>query len=220
MMQIIERSLVFIAYWGAWVLLGLILLSLVGLWRLGRTGRFFLPAGWLRRAGALLLLVFTLAAGLGLFLLLGPIGPTLAEVRRVHGMVGQPAPDVAFEQVVDGSARRLHDLKGQVVLVNLWATWCPPCRKEMPALDRLQSAYKDRGLVVVNLSDEPRELLQKFIAEHPMSTLHARTSQLGWLDVPGRPLSLVIDGEGVIRECVVGDREYEFFEEAVQPYLS
>lgn len=219
MLQLIENSTIFIAYWGTWILVGLVLLSLAGLWRLGRSGRFFIPAGWPRRAGALLLLVLTLVAGFGLFLLLGPMSPVLAEIRRVHGMIGQPAPDVAFEQVADGSTRRLHDLKGQVVLVNLWATWCPPCRQEMPALDRLQSTYKDQGLVVVNLSDEPRELLQEYVDEHPMSTMYVRASKLGWLDVPGRPLTLIIDEEGVIREHITGGREYEFFEEKVRPYL-
>jgi peroxiredoxin len=53
---------------------------------------------------------------------------------------------------LDGSGLRLADLKGKVVFLNLWATWCPPCKEEMPAMERLWQRYKDQGLVVIALS--------------------------------------------------------------------
>ena len=53
---------------------------------------------------------------------------------------------------LDGSGLRLADLKGKVVFLNLWATWCPPCKEEMPAMERLWRRYKDQGLVVIALS--------------------------------------------------------------------
>jgi thiol-disulfide isomerase/thioredoxin len=219
MMSAIENSLVFIAEWGTWILAGLILLVSLGLWRLGRGRRFLIPRGWTGKLGAAVLALVALVAGFGLFLLLGPLAPVLADLRRLDAMVGQAAPDLAFKEVAGGAPRRLHDLRGKVVLVNLWATWCPPCRKEMPALDRLQSAYRDRGLVVVNLSNEDEETLRKFAAEHPMGTLYVRADELGWLDAEGRPLTFVIDRQGVIRGWVTGDREYEEFAEMVQPHL-
>jgi len=120
---------------------------------------------------------------------------------------------------LDGNEWTLRALRGKVVLVNLWATWCPPCRKELPEIDRLQKAYADRGLVVVTLSDEERARLLKFSAEHPLTTLNVYASELGWLNVGGRPLSMVIDRGGVVRECIIGGRSYAEFEAKVAKYL-
>lgn len=57
---------------------------------------------------------------------------------------------------------------GKVVLVNFWATWCPPCRKEMPDLDALASEFRDRGLVILALSNEPEAIVRAFVAAHPV----------------------------------------------------
>ena len=59
----------------------------------------------------------------------------------------------------------LKQLRGQVVLVNFWATWCPPCRKEMPDLETLHHKFADKGLVILAISDEEGSKVQPFIAE-------------------------------------------------------
>lgn len=210
MSEQLDRLLPWIATWGFWIAGGLLAAVLLGMWRLGRGGR-------LLGAGALGITLLPL--GGILFLLLGPMAPSLAEVRRLNSAVGQPAPELAVQEVATGATHRLSDMKGKVVLVNLWATWCPPCRKEMPALDKLQADYADRGLVVLTVSDEDRELLQKFAAEHPLRTLNASSTDLGWYDVPGRPLTFVIDRDGNIRKFMTGGHPYEDFEAAVRPWL-
>jgi len=68
-----------------------------------------------------------------------------------------------------GKAWHLQDLHGKVVLVNFWATWCPPCRKEMPDLDALYNKYKDQGLVVLAISDEEAAKVSPYIAERKIS---------------------------------------------------
>jgi peroxiredoxin len=70
---------------------------------------------------------------------------------------------------LQGKAWHLKDLKGKVVLVNFWATWCPPCRKEMPDLDALYSKFKDQGLIVLAISDEETAKVAPFIAERKIS---------------------------------------------------
>jgi peroxiredoxin len=219
MMELLERNLVLVAEWGAIAAGLLLVVALSGIWRLGRGRRFRVPATWPRRSAAATLLLLTLAAGGVLFLLLGPMQPMLADVRRMHAAVGRPAADLAFKQVSDGAVRRLQDFRGQVVVVNLWATWCPPCRKEMPDLNRLQRDYQGRGLVVVTVSDEPRETLQAFAGEQPFWTTNVYAESLGWLDVGGRPLSFVIDRDGTVRKMFVGARDYGTLAAAVQPYL-
>ena len=70
---------------------------------------------------------------------------------------------------LQGKSWHLQDLRGKVVLVNFWATWCPPCRKEMPDLDALYNKYKDQGFVVLAISDEEAAKVSPYIAEHKVS---------------------------------------------------
>jgi peroxiredoxin len=70
---------------------------------------------------------------------------------------------------LQGKEWHLQDLRGKVVLVNFWATWCPPCRKEMPDLDALYNKFKDRGFVVLAISDEEAAKVSPFIAERKVS---------------------------------------------------
>ena len=70
---------------------------------------------------------------------------------------------------LQGKTWHLQDLRGKVVLVNFWATWCPPCRKEMPDLDALYNKFKDQGFVVLAISDEEAAKVSPFIAERKIS---------------------------------------------------
>ena len=70
---------------------------------------------------------------------------------------------------LDGKSWNLRQLSGKVVLVNFWATWCPPCRKEMPDLDAIYKKLRDKGLVILAISDEDRATVASFLAEHNVS---------------------------------------------------
>ena len=98
-----------------------------------------------------------------------------------------------------GKPWRLHDLKGKVVLVNFWATWCPPCRKEMPDLQALYDKYKDQGFIVLSISDEESAKVAPFIAErkitYPVLLDPGRKVNDAFV-VEGIPKSFVYDREG------------------------
>src|SRR5579863_3140962 len=70
---------------------------------------------------------------------------------------------------LSGEKWELRALAGKVVLVNFWATWCPPCRKEMPDLDAIYGELSDKGLVILAISDEERGKVAAFVAEHKVS---------------------------------------------------
>ncbi len=219
MQQMLERALPAVAAWGPAVLSVLIALTLAGVWALGRGRPFLVPASWPARVLSAALLSSVLMMGLCLFVLLGPMRPMLTQVRSITGVVGRPAGDLAFREVADDRPRHLGELRDRVVLLNLWATWCPPCRRELPDVDRLQRAYAERGLVVVTLSSEDRERLLAFGVRHPVSTLNVYTDELGWLDVSGRPVSVLIDRGGTVRECLIGARTYAELEREVVKYI-
>ncbi len=143
------------------------------------------------------------------------MGPALIEQMR---MAGEPAPELRYARVTDGATASLADFRGDVVVLNLWATWCPPCRAELPDLDQLQETYRDRGLVVLQISDEPRETLASFLEESPMTTEHGYVERFPW-PAGGRPTTYVIDREGVVRKAFLGARSFEQFERAVVKHL-
>ena len=100
---------------------------------------------------------------------------------------------------LQGKTWHLRDLKGQVVLVNFWATWCPPCRKEMPDLQALYDRYRDQGFVVLSISDEEAAKVSPFIAERRITypvLLDPGRKVNGAFVVEGIPKSFVYDRAG------------------------
>ena len=127
-----------------------------------------------------------------------------------------PAPQVDFLapdftlQTVAGETVTLSNLRGKAVLVNLWATWCPPCRAEMPAIQKLYEEYKDQGLVVlaVNATNQDDSAkIPAFIEEYRLTfpILLDTTGQASQVyQLRSLPSSYFIGRNGVIKEVVIG----------------
>ncbi len=142
-------------------------------------------------------------------------GPTVASSNAPL------APDVQFAKL-DGSNLRLTDLRGRVVVLNFWATWCIPCRSEIPALSSMEKAFAPSGLTVVGVSyDDTRELIEEFQKDLKQEY----TVVLGGKDVgsqlPASPLptTYIIDRQGHIREKFIGERSQAAFEAVIKPLL-
>jgi thiol-disulfide isomerase/thioredoxin len=134
---------------------------------------------------------------------------------------GKPAPAATFT-MVDGSKVSLADLKGKVVLLNFWATWCGPCRAEMPDIIKLHNNYKDRGLVVLGLSaDDNQAALDAFLKESPLPYPVSRVTREQGLafDVSPIPTSILIDKSGTMVFDVEGYDKSVNFSELVEKYL-
>src|SRR5271165_1083932 len=100
---------------------------------------------------------------------------------------------------LQGKSWTLSELRGRVVLVNFWATWCPPCRKEMPDLEALYNRFKDQGLVILAISDEEASKVQPFIAERKITypvMLDPGRKVNELFQVDGIPKSFVYNREG------------------------
>jgi peroxiredoxin len=95
---------------------------------------------------------------------------------------------------LQGKSWTLKQLQGKVVLVNFWATWCPPCRKEMPDLETLYERFKDQGLVILSISDEDVDKVKPFITE--------RKIQYPVLLDPGRKVNDLFEVEGIPKSFV------------------
>jgi peroxiredoxin len=125
--------------------------------------------------------------------------------------VGSAAPVFEVQTVDAAPARRtLGDYRGRVVLLNIWATWCPPCRTEMPSIEALYREFAPQGFAVVAVSiDEPgaEEAIRDFTREYGLTfdVLYDPTHRIErQYQTSGVPETFVIDREGVIRKRVIG----------------
>jgi thiol-disulfide isomerase/thioredoxin len=126
----------------------------------------------------------------------------------------KPAPALAFEDAA-GNPLTLEDFRGKVVVLNLWATWCGPCRKEMPSLDRLQAEYGRDGLSVIPLSLDRGDLsqIQAFYSEIGVQNLKIYRDPKGaasrTLSAFGLPTTIVLDRDGREVGRVLGPAEWD-----------
>jgi thiol-disulfide isomerase/thioredoxin len=114
--------------------------------------------------------------------------------------VGDPFPDLAAQQL---EGKLPDSLKGKVVLVDFWASWCVPCAKSFPLMEELHNKYKDRGLVIVAVSvDEKAADMTKFLKKQPVTFTVVRDAAqklVSIAEVEAMPTSFLLDGEGKVR---------------------
>lgn len=124
------------------------------------------------------------------------------------------APDFVLEDT-DGKKHRLSDLRGKVVLVNFWATWCPPCRREMPSIERLSQSLKgtDFEILAVNVAEDFDTVFSFIGTLDPFPTFpvvfDVDCSVLKSWPVMGLPTTFILDKQGRIVYRVVGGREFD-----------
>ena len=152
----------------------------------------------------------------------GNLSPSLP--RTIPVQVNYDAPSLTLMSL-DGKEHSLEEYRGQVVLVNLWATWCPPCKAEMPTLDAYYKEHLDEGLMLIAINDgDKMEDVVTFVDNYNLSF------QV-WLDIEHKasinafktqnlPSSYVIDRDGIVRLSWVGEIEMETLEEYVTPLLA
>lgn len=121
-----------------------------------------------------------------------------------------PAPTLRLEDM-DGKVVDLLSYRGRVVLVNFWATWCPPCRKEFPSLIRVRKLFKpkDFDVIAVNVGEDP-DTVFSFAGSPEFPVLFDRNSQaMATWPVKGLPTTFLIDRQGRLAMKAVGGREFD-----------
>jgi peroxiredoxin len=177
---------------------------------------------WLRPGAILLIALFALLA----FVAFGFLGQVFFQAKRSAPLGGPdfseklaieksdkviPAPDFTLEDI-SGKRVRLRDFKGKAVFLNFWATWCVPCRHEMPLMQKLHEEFKDRGLEVVAVNfREDKPAVEKFFAEIGLTFTSLLDSDGAVSEQYGAwslPLSYFINRRGGFVGKAIGERNW------------
>jgi peroxiredoxin len=131
-------------------------------------------------------------------------------IKAVDGM--QMAPDLVLNDL-DDTRRNLADYRGKVVAVNFWATWCPPCRHELPSMERAYKAYRDRGFVILGVNvgenwETVAPFLEDFALTYPV-LLDKDSSAMSQWGIMGLPTTFILDTEGRITHSITGGRDWD-----------
>lgn len=179
-----------------------------------------------RRSG----LTIPVKVGLGFAILsLGltwvPLQGLIGRVTQSRNLARQDVPAPVFDTPdIFGKSHRLADHAGKVVLINAWGTWCPPCRTELPQLDRLYQDRKDRGFIVFGVSTEEAGVQRKFVEEqvpvsYPLLTIQGDVPDM-YRAIERYPANFLIDRAGQLQPAPSNDQPFEKLEAAVDALLA
>jgi thiol-disulfide isomerase/thioredoxin len=151
-----------------------------------------------------------------------PVRPTQPAVAI--GEIGSRLPDFSVKDL-QGHLLSSADLKGKVVLVDFWATWCQPCKKEMPGYQRLLDRYGARGFVVIGFKfetmpdmEDPVQFARKIGVQYPL-TIATEDLKQKFGGIEGLPTTMLYGRDGILRMKVVGFEYTDNIEQALKPLL-
>lgn len=154
--------------------------------------------GMSRRALSLLVLVAAASIAAAFQQAAFPPFVTTKNLYADTNFRGKKAPDFFIQKWLNRSEV---DVRGKVVLIDFWATWCPPCRKAIPELNEFAKKFKDK-LVVIGISDEPADTVSKFMDTTPMEYsvgIDTTKKMMKAIGVKGIPHALVVTPDGIVR---------------------
>lgn len=137
------------------------------------------------------------------------------ESAKAAGLIGQPHPPFELKDL-EGVSRKSSEWRGKVMVINFWATWCPPCRKEMPAFVELQDKYAERGLqfigVAIDNPDKVQDFADSFAVNYPMLVGEIDAIELGKLygnRFGQLPYTVIVARDGTIAHIERGEFTHE-----------
>ncbi len=126
-----------------------------------------------------------------------------------------------------GKIQHLSQYQGKIIVLNFWATWCPPCREEMPELSQFQQAYKNKNVVVLGIAIDDLDLVKEFLQTSPVTypILVTENSGMDLSDQLGNdqavlPYTLIINADGNVVKSHLGRINKQLLETAIKPLLS
>jgi len=171
--------------------------------------------------------IIGMAAGIGAYTYLNKSDskPEIAVIKT-DSLIGSRRPDFSLVDV-DGSKRHIADWDGRVLIVNFWATWCPPCRREIPAFIELQEKYEKQGFTIVGVALDEKQAAIDYVdpmgINYPILVADAdgiAISQSYGNKLGVLPFTVIVDRQGIIRHSLAREVELVEAEKLITPLLS
>ncbi len=179
--------------------------------------------GWLMAAVA----VLGLAAGAGTYsYIYKPANKPKTATIKTTSMIGNKRPDFSLTNV-EGKQRQISNWDGKVMIVNFWATWCPPCRREIPAFIELQEKYEDKGFTIIGVALDSKQAAIDFVdpmgINYPIligdvegiAISQNYGNKLGVL-----PYTVIVDRQGIIRHTIAREIHLDEAEKLIAPLIA
>jgi peroxiredoxin len=142
------------------------------------------------------------------------------DVLTTHSLFAASLPDIT------GKSQALSQWKGKIIVVNFWATWCPPCLEEMPELSKLQERYRDRNIIVLGISTDDLDKIREFAELHPVSypllSGNIEAMDLGISlgnDKGVLPYTAIINLDGTVAKTYFGRVDQALLEKTLLPLM-
>ena len=169
--------------------------------------------------------VFLNIALVGLFACAGPMSPASPQEKAVApGQIGSSLPEFSVKDL-RGHEVSSAELRGKAVLIDFWATWCQPCKKEMPGYQKLLDKYGARGLVVIGFkfdtmmdTEDPLSFAKRIGVRYPLAVASDDLKQK-FGGIEGLPTTMLFDRQGILRQKVIGFEYTDVFEADLKPLL-
>jgi thiol-disulfide isomerase/thioredoxin len=150
--------------------------------------------------------------------------PPPVQAASAAGEIGSHLPEFSVKDL-QGREISSSDLRGKVVLIDFWATWCQPCKKEMPGYQKLLNLYGSRGFAVIGLkfdtmmdTEDPVQFAKKIGVRYPLAVAPDELKQK-FGGIEGLPTTMLYDRQGILRKKVVGFEYTDVIESAAKPLL-
>jgi thiol-disulfide isomerase/thioredoxin len=150
--------------------------------------------------------------------------PQLQQVSIAAGEIGSRLPDFSVKDLAGREISSV-ELGGKVVLIDFWATWCQPCKQEMPGYQKLADRYGSRGFAVIGFKfdtmmdmEDPLAFAKKIGVHYPLAVASNSLKQK-FGGIEGLPTTMLYDRQGVLRKKVIGFEYTEVFESDLKPLL-
>lgn len=161
----------------------------------------------------------------GLFVCARPLSPAIPQEKAIAlGEIGSSLPEFALKDL-RGKAISSAELRGKVVLIDFWATWCQPCKKEMPSYQKLLDKYAARGFAVIGFkfdtmmdTEEPLSFAKKIGVRYPLAVATDDLKQK-FGGFQGLPTTMIFDRQGILRTKIIGFEYTDVVEADLRPLL-
>ena len=163
--------------------------------------------------------IVNLFLGTILYMINFPMEAVVQSLAKVQRHIGGRLDEFQFRTLPTEQLHSLADYKGKILILNFWATYCAPCVRELPELKRLEQEFEEH-IQVIALSDEDPQEITTMITKIDTPSLIAQYTNEKWMNIGSfRPVTIVVDRDGIVREYEWGSNDYQDFKKMIEKYL-